>query len=77
MKRLLRVAALALVAFGLTFVSPVSSQAGCVVVRNVHHPVVVSNKVVVKTTTVVKAVTTTTVVHAGHRGHFHVVHRHR
>ncbi len=63
MKRLLKVAAFAVVAFGLMFVATASSEAACVTVRNVHHPVVVSRKVVVKTTTVV---TTTKVVHAAH-----------
>jgi hypothetical protein len=63
MKRLLKVAAFAVVAFGLMFVSTASSQAACVPVRYVRHPVVVSRKVVVKTTTVV---TTTKVVRAAH-----------
>ena len=71
MKKLLKVAAFAVVAFGLLFVSTASSEAACVTVRNVHRPVVVSRNVVVKTTTVV---TTTKVVHAAHPVRF-VAHR--
>lgn len=70
MKKLLKVAAFAVVALGLMFVSTASSQAACVTVRNVRHPVVVSRTVVVKTTTVV---TTTKVVHAAHPVHFRPV----
>jgi hypothetical protein len=67
MKRLLKVAAFAVVAFALMFVSTASSEAACVIVRNVRHPVVVSRAVVVKTTTVV---TTTKVVRTARPVHF-------
>ena len=74
MKRLLKVAALAVVAFGMMFVSTASSQAAWVNVRNVRHPVVVSRKVVVKTTTVV---TTTKVVRTAHPVRFGTYRWHR
>jgi isoaspartyl peptidase/L-asparaginase-like protein (Ntn-hydrolase superfamily) len=74
MKRLLKVTVSAAVAFGLILVSTASSQAACVTVRHVRHPVVVSRKVVVKTTTVV---TTTKVVHTARPVRFVAVRVHR
>ena len=74
MKRLLKVAAFAVVALGLMFVSTASSQAAWVTVRTVRHPVVVSRTVVVKTTTVV---TTRRVVRAAHPVRFVTYRAHR
>ncbi len=77
MRRILKVAACAAVAFGLMFVSTASSEAAWVNVRTVRHPLVVSRNVAVKTTTVVtttkvvpRVVTTSKVIHTFHPGRY-------